>query len=95
MSGKAAAYLEVAAGHQNLFDAFVALSALLIVAVWVILYGKAHGMRLLLPGRLGTIYTRIYVAFLSGLYVEDVLHALARAPKRKRSDGIGRHVREG
>jgi NADH-quinone oxidoreductase subunit L len=95
MSGQAAAYFEAAAWHQNLFDAFVALSALLIVAVWVILYGKAHGMRLLLPGRLGTIYTRIYVAFLSGLYVEDVLHALARAPKRKRSDGIGRHVREG
>ncbi len=82
--GQAAAYFQVAAWHQGLFDAFVALSALLIVAVWVILYRKAHGMRLLLPDWLGTIYTRVYVAFLSGLYVEDVLHALARAPKRVR-----------
>jgi len=56
--------------------------------VWVILYGKAHGIRLLLPAWLGTIYTRVYVAFLSGLYVEEVLHALARAPKRVR---IRRH----
>ncbi|MGH7233569.1 MAG: proton-conducting transporter membrane subunit, partial [Nitrospiraceae bacterium] len=79
--GQAAAYFQAAAWHQGLFDAFVALSALLIVAVWVILYGKAHGMRLLLPNWLATIYTRVYVAFLSGLYVEDVLQALARAPK--------------
>ena len=82
--GQAAAYFQTAAWHQGLFDAFVALSALLIVAVWVILYGKAHGMRLLLPDWLSTISARVYVAFLSGLYVEDVLHALARAPKRVR-----------
>jgi len=86
--GQAAAYFQAAAWHQGLFDAFVALSALLIIAVWVILYGKAHGIRLLLPAWLGTIYTRVYVAFLSGLYVEEVLHALARAPKRVR---IRRH----
>jgi NADH-quinone oxidoreductase subunit L len=79
--GQADAYFQAAAWHQGLFDAFVALSALLIVLVWVILYGKAHGTRLLLPDWVGTIYTRIYVAFLNGLYVENVLEALARAPK--------------
>jgi NADH:ubiquinone oxidoreductase subunit 5 (chain L)/Multisubunit Na+/H+ antiporter, MnhA subunit len=82
--GQAAAYFQTAAWPQGLFDAFVALSALLIVAMWVILYGKAHGMRLLLPDWLGTIYLRVYVAFLGGLYVEDVLQALARVPQRVR-----------
>ena len=82
--GEAAAYFQAAAWHQSLFDAFVAVSALLIVLVWVILYGKAHGMRLPLPDRLGTIYARLYVAFLNGLYVEDVLQALARARRRER-----------
>ena len=88
--GEAAAYFQAAAWHQGLFDAFVALSALLIVAVWVILYGKAHGMRLLLPDRFGAIYTRVYVACLSGLYVEDALQVLARTPKRMR---VRRHRR--
>jgi NADH-quinone oxidoreductase subunit L len=82
--GQAAAYFQAAAWHQGLFDAFVALSALLIVLVWVILYGEAHGMRPLVSDRLGTIYTRIYVAFLNGLYVEDLLGSLARALKRVR-----------
>ncbi|HJU05607.1 MAG TPA: proton-conducting transporter membrane subunit, partial [Nitrospiraceae bacterium] len=81
---QAAAYFEAAAWHRGLFDAFVALSALMIVAVWVVLYGKAHGMRLWLPTRLGSISARVYVAFLSGLYVEDLVQALARDPKRIR-----------
>jgi NADH-quinone oxidoreductase subunit L len=88
-AGQAAAYFQAAAWHQGLFDAFVALSALLIVGVWVILYGKAHGMQLLFPDRLGAIYTRVYVAFLNGLYVEDVLHVLARIPKRMRVRRLG------
>ncbi len=82
--GQAAAYFQAAAWHQALFDAFMAVSTLLIVLVWVILYGKAHGMRLPLPDRLGTTYARLYVAFLNGLYVEDVLQALARARRRER-----------
>jgi hypothetical protein len=41
-------------------------------------------MRLLLPDWLGTIYLRVYVAFLGGLYVEDILQALARALRRMR-----------
>jgi NADH-quinone oxidoreductase subunit L len=79
--GQAAAYFQAAAWPQGLFDAFVVLSALLVVAVWVILYGKAHGT-LLLHDRFGTIYARVYVAFLSTLYVEDALRALAGVPKR-------------
>jgi NADH-quinone oxidoreductase subunit L len=82
--GQAAAYFQAAAWHQSLFDTFVALSALLIVFVWVILYGQAHGMPLLLPGQLHTLYTRLYVALLSDLYVEDVFHVLAGSSKRQR-----------
>jgi NADH-quinone oxidoreductase subunit L len=73
--GQVAAYFEAAAWNQRLFDSFVALSTFLIVAVWVILYGKAHGMRLLLPRWLDGLRDRLYVALLSGLYVEALLKA--------------------
>lgn len=74
--GVAASYFQAASWPKGLFDAFVALSALLIIAVWVLLYGKAHGLRLVIPGWLGAIQSRVYVAFLNGLYVEEVLRAL-------------------
>jgi NADH-quinone oxidoreductase subunit L len=85
--GQAAAYFQAAAWNEGLFEAFVALAALLIVVVWVVLYGKAHGYRLLLPAWLEPLHTRLYVAFLNALYVEDALQALSvRSPLwRKRA----------
>ena len=75
--GEAAAYFQAAAWNETLFEAFVALAALAIVGVWVVLYGKAHGLGLLLPAWLDPLRTRLYVAFLNGLYVEDLLRALS------------------
>jgi NADH-quinone oxidoreductase subunit L len=80
--GQAADYFRAAAWPSGLFDAFVAISAVLVIAVWVVLYGKAHGMRLLVPQWLGSIQTRAYVAFLNGLYVEDILRAWSRRSRR-------------
>ncbi len=75
--GQAAAYFQAAAWNEALFEAFVALAALVIVGVWVVLYAKAHGFRLLLPAWLDRVRVRLYVAFLSALYVEDALRALS------------------
>ncbi|HJR75387.1 MAG TPA: proton-conducting transporter membrane subunit [Nitrospiraceae bacterium] len=72
-SGAAAAYFKAAAWSQGLFDTFVACSAVLVVGVWVVLYGKAHGVRLLLPTWLERFHTRLYVAFLNALYIEDII----------------------
>ena len=82
----AAAYFQAAAWNQGLFDAFVACSTLLVIAVWVILYGKARGVRILLPAWLERLHTRLYVAFLSALYIEDIVRALrpGRATPRAR-----------
>jgi NADH-quinone oxidoreductase subunit L len=77
--GQVATYFEAAAWNQSLFDSFVALSAFLIVAVWVVLYGKAHGIRLLLPRWLDRLRDRLYVALLNGLYVEALLRAAGAA----------------
>lgn len=77
--GQVAAYFQAAAWNRNLFDAFVGLSALLIVAVWIVLYGKAHGMSLLRPAWLEQLHTRLYVVFLNGLYVEEAIQALRTA----------------
>jgi NADH-quinone oxidoreductase subunit L len=76
--GQVAAYFEAAAWPSGLFDAFVALASALVVGVWIFLYGKAHGTRFLAPRWLSAIQARAYVAFLNGLYVEDVLRAWGR-----------------
>jgi NADH-quinone oxidoreductase subunit L len=86
--GAAAAYFQAAAWSQGLFDAFVACSAVLVVGVWVVLYGKAHGVRLLLPGWLERLHTRLYVAFLNALYIEDIIRIVRpeRSPVRYREN---------
>ncbi|MDP1768031.1 MAG: proton-conducting transporter membrane subunit [Nitrospirota bacterium] len=73
-----ATYFQAASWPKGLFDAVVALAAVLVIGVWILLYGRAHGMRFLVPGWLGTLQTRAYVAFLNGLYVEDALRAWGR-----------------
>jgi NADH-quinone oxidoreductase subunit L len=88
---QAAAYFQAAAWNQGLFDAFVAVSAMMIVGVWVILYRKAHRMRLLLPGWLEQWHARLYVTFLNGFYVEDVLRALSPFTGRE-SSRYPRHI---
>lgn len=82
--GQAAAYFQTAAWHQGLFDAFVVLAALFIVAVWVILYGNAHGYAFTLPLWLSRFHTRLYVAFLNALYIEDLLQAASPFSRRVR-----------
>jgi len=79
-----AAYFQAAAWPGGLFDAVVAMAAVLVVAVWMVLYGKAHGMPLLIPTWLDGIQTRAYVAFLNGLYVEDALRSLGSRSRRAR-----------
>jgi NADH-quinone oxidoreductase subunit L len=71
-----AAYFQAAAWHQGLFDTVVVLSALIIIGVWGVLYGNAHGYQPMLPAALTTLHTRLYVAFLGNLYVEDLLRAM-------------------
>jgi NADH-quinone oxidoreductase subunit L len=93
--GHVAAYFEAAAWNQRLFDSFVALSTFLIVAVWVVLYGKAHGMRLLLPHWLEGFRDRLYVALLSGLYVEALLRAAGDVVRRKAAPRHERRTPEG
>ncbi len=71
--GEALRYLQAGGWPQGLFEGFVAISALLVVGVWVILYGEAHGMQMWVPRWVQSVRTRLYVAFLNGLYVEDLL----------------------
>jgi len=74
--GHVAAYFQAAAWHQGLFDAVIVASTLIIIGVWMLLYGKAHGYQPMLPAGFTTLHTRLYVGFLAGLYVEDLLRAL-------------------
>ncbi|HKN85510.1 MAG TPA: proton-conducting transporter membrane subunit [Nitrospiraceae bacterium] len=78
-----AAYFQAAAWPKGLFDLFVVISAILVVAVWIILYARAHGLRVFLPDWVGAIYGRLYVSFLSALYIEDLLRAIAACRTRR------------
>ena len=93
--GQVAAYFEAASWNQRLFDSFLALTTVLIVAVWVVLYGKAHGMKLLLPAWLDRVRDRLYVTLLSGLYVEALLQAAGAALKSKTNGRSARRPSEG
>ncbi len=77
-----ATYFQAAFWPRGIFDAVVTLAAVLVFAVWILLYGRAHGMRFLVPNWLGTLQTHAYVAFLNGLYVEDALRAWGRRSRR-------------
>ena len=92
--GQAAAYFQAASWPTGLFDTFVALAVVLVVAVWILLYGKTHGMRFLTPSWLGTIQTRAYVAFLNGLYVEDILRACGSRSRRMKVRSHERNTAE-
>ena len=74
--GQASAYFQVAGWPKSLFDAFVSFAVALVIVMWSYLYGKAHGMRFFSSSNwFGGLQSRAYVAFLNGLYIEDVLRA--------------------
>lgn len=83
--GQAVAYFQAAAWHQGLFETFVAVASLAIVAVWGVLYANAHGMKMPFPGWLEHLHRKLYVAFLNALYVEDLFRALNPFADRTRS----------
>jgi len=80
--GEAAGYFQAAEWNRSLFDVFVIVSALLVIAVWIFIYGKAHGIRFLMPAWMERLRVRAYVAFLNGLYVEDLVRAVGRQCRR-------------
>ena len=81
--GEAAAYFQAAEWNRSLFDAFVAMAAVLVVAVWGLIYGEARGVKILVPGWMEQLRARAYVAFLHGLYVEDLVRMWGRALARR------------
>lgn len=89
-SGEADTYFQAAEWHPYLFDAFIGLSAVLIVAVWGLIYGKARGVKVLVPAWIEGLRTRAYVAFLSGLYVEDFVRPFERSSRRTTCGAAGR-----
>lgn len=88
--GEADAYFQAAEWHPYLFDAFIGLSAVLIVAVWGLIYGTARGVKVLVPAWIEGLRTRAYVAFLNGLYVEDLVRTFEQPSRRLSCDADGR-----
>ncbi len=82
--GQAGLYFQAAEWHRGLFEIFVVITALAIVAVWGVLYATTHGMKMLLPVWAEQLHRRLYVAFLNALYVEDILHRLNPFSRRAR-----------
>ena len=55
----------------------------MIVGAWGLIYGKAKGIKVLMPGWMESLRTRAYVAFLNGLYIEDMVRMIGRAGSRR------------
>ena len=81
--GIAESYVRSAEWNRSLFDAVVGLAVMLIVGAWGTIYGKARGVRLLMPAWMETWRARAYVIFLNGLYVEDVVRLIGRVACRR------------
>ena len=81
--GIAASYVQAAEWNRALFDAVVGICAIMIVGAWGLIYGKAKGIKVLMPGWMESLRTRAYVAFLNGLYVEDVVRMIGRTGSRR------------
>ncbi|MDR4479002.1 MAG: proton-conducting transporter membrane subunit [Nitrospira sp.] len=81
--GIAASYVRSAEWNRSLFDVVVGLAVMLIVGAWGAIYGKARGVRLLMPAWMEPLRARAYVIFLNGLYVEDVVRLIGRVACRR------------
>ena len=81
--GIAASYVQAAEWNRSLFDAVIGFTAIMIVGAWGLIYGKAKGIKVLMPAWMESLRTRAYVAFLNGLYVEDVVRMIARSGSRR------------
>ena len=79
----AAAFMRAAEWNRSFFDLVVGCAAILIVAAWGMIYGKAKGVKLLMPPWIETLRARAYVTFLNGLYVEDLMRMLGRTAFRR------------
>ena len=47
------------------------------------IYGKARGVKFLMPAWMDQLRARAYVMFLNGLYVEDLVRMIGRAAFRR------------
>lgn len=79
----AASFMRAAEWNRSLFDAVVGLTVMLILAAWGMIYGKARGVKFLMPAWMEQLRARAYVMFLNGLYVEDLVRMIGRAAFRR------------
>ncbi len=79
----AASFMRAAEWNRTLFDAVVGLAVMFILAAWGMIYGKAKGVKLLMPAWMDQLRARAYVMFLNGLYVEDLVRVIGRAAFRR------------
>lgn len=79
----AASFMRAAEWNRSLFDAVVGLAVMFILAAWGMIYGKAKGVKLLMPAWMDQLRARAYVMFLNGLYVEDLVRVIGRAAFRR------------
>lgn len=76
-------FMRAAEWNRSLFDAVVGVTVMLILAAWGMIYGKARGVKFLMPAWMEQLRARAYVMFLNGLYVEDLVRMIGRAAFRR------------
>ncbi|MFO0775127.1 MAG: proton-conducting transporter membrane subunit [Nitrospiraceae bacterium] len=88
--GEAERYFAAAEWPRGLFDLFIAVAAVLVIAAWGNIYAKEHGHRWFAPGFLEARRVRFYVAFLNGLYTDEILRAKTGGSPLRARRPVGR-----
>jgi len=77
-SGEAAFYFETAALPTFIFDLFVLVAAIAIIAVWIFLYANARGQHILMPAWVDGLKEKCYVHFINRLYMDVFYQRLSQ-----------------
>ncbi len=80
--GEAAGYFQAAALHGWLFDFLIAVTALLILSGWVVIYARSHGFSIRMPERVEALMAHLYVLFMNRLYMDAFYSRLGRRFER-------------
>ncbi|MDT7043374.1 NADH-quinone oxidoreductase subunit L [Candidatus Nitronereus thalassa] len=76
--GVAHQYFQVAALHGGLFDVLVILVTALIILSWAVLYTRASGQRIFLPGWISALRPQLFLLFMNRLYVDQFYNTVSQ-----------------
>lgn len=81
--GEVAYYFRAAGLPDWLFDFMIVATSLFVIAGWILIYARSHGMSIRAPGRvakwIGVLQIQIYLFFMNRLYIDAFWQRIGQA----------------